>query len=90
MEIDKELSLRTLGYLIGYYKSHNETIINSQEIEAINFILDENEKLQQENKQLKEELKKYYEYKELIDNIENLKSELINGTCDKEYKGLFQ
>ena len=32
MEI--ELALRTIGYLIGYYKTHEETIINSQEIEA--------------------------------------------------------
>lgn len=56
--MNKELSLRTLAYLIGYYKSHDETTINLQEIEAINFILDENEQLQQENKQLKEQLDK--------------------------------
>ena len=37
--MDKELALRTFGYLIGHYKTHDETIINSQEIEAIEFIL---------------------------------------------------
>lgn len=46
------------------------------------------EQLQQENKQLKEELKRYYEYKELIDNIENFKYGLLNGTSDMEPKGL--
>lgn len=43
--MDKELALRTFGYLIGHYKTHEETIINSQEIEAINYILDKNERL---------------------------------------------
>lgn len=42
--MNNELALRTIGYLIGHYKTHNETIINSQEIEAINFILEENQK----------------------------------------------
>lgn len=36
--MDKELALRTFGYLIGHYKTDNETTINSQEIEAIEFI----------------------------------------------------
>lgn len=85
--MNKELALRTFAYLIGHYKTHNETIINKQEIEAIEFILKDNEflkqqlheasltiqemteqdiecpsncekleKLQQENKQLHEEL----------------------------------
>lgn len=52
MEI--ELALRTIGYLIGYYKTHEETIINSQEIEAINYILDENERLQTQLKKQQE------------------------------------
>lgn len=60
--MNKELSLRTLAYLVGYYKTHNETIINLEEIEAINFILDENEQLQQENEQLKERNDKAIEY----------------------------
>lgn len=46
--MDKELALRTFGYLIGHYKTHEETIINSQEIEAINYILDKNERLEQQ------------------------------------------
>lgn len=62
------------------------TYCNSLDKELVKAIYN----LQQENKQLKKELKRYYEYKELIDNIENLKSELINGICDKEYKGLLQ
>ena len=60
--MNKELSLRTLTYLVGYYKTHNETIINLEEIEAINFILDENEQLQQEldkKNKIIEEIKKY-------------------------------
>lgn len=52
--IDKELALRINGYLIGHYKTHEETIINSQEIEAINYILDENERLEQQCKKQKE------------------------------------
>ena len=42
--MNNELALRTIGYLIGHYKTHNETIINSQEIEAIEFIIKENQK----------------------------------------------
>lgn len=30
--MNKELALRTFAYLIGHYKTHEETIINSQEI----------------------------------------------------------
>lgn len=35
--MNKELALRTFAYLNGHYKTHNETIINKQEIEAIIF-----------------------------------------------------
>ena len=59
--MDKELALRTFGYLIGHYKTHDETIINSQEIEAIEFILKDNEDLEQQCKK----------QKEVIDNIQN-------------------
>lgn len=69
--MDKELALRTFGYLIGHYKTHEETIINSQEIEAINYILDENERLEQENKKQKEAIDKI----QII--ITNMQSELI-------------
>lgn len=80
--MNKELSLRTLAYLVGYYKTHNGTIINLEEIEAINFILDENEQLQQEldkkNKIIEEikniiELNQYnygYQIKQEIEELE--------------------
>jgi hypothetical protein len=60
--MEKELALRTFAYLIGHYKTHEETIINSQEIEAINYILDENEKLEIQYKKQKEINKKAVEY----------------------------
>jgi hypothetical protein len=46
--MNKELALRTFAYLIGHYKTHNETTINKQEIEAIEFILKDNEFLKQQ------------------------------------------
>ena len=46
--MDKELVYRTLAYLIGYYKTHEETIINKDEIDAINFIIEKNETLEKE------------------------------------------
>lgn len=71
--MDKELALRTFAYLIGHYKTHEETTINSQEIEAINYILDENERLKQQCKKQKEIIEKA---------IEILK--LCNSQCAKE------
>lgn len=46
--MNKELALRTFAYLIGHYKTHDETTINTQEIEAIEFILNDNEFLEQQ------------------------------------------
>ena len=46
--MNKELALRTFAYLIRHYKTHNATIINKQEIEAIEFILNDNEFLEQQ------------------------------------------
>lgn len=63
--MNKELALRTFAYLIGHYKTHEETIINSQEIEAINYILDENERLEQQCKKQKEAIDK------IASNIKN-------------------
>lgn len=60
--MDKELALRTLGYLNGYYETHNETTINKQEIEAIEFILKDNEFLEQQVKKQKEVIDKAIEY----------------------------
>lgn len=56
--MDKELALRTFGYLIGHYKTHNETTINKQEIEAIEFILKDNEFLEQQFKKQQEVINK--------------------------------
>lgn len=56
--MNKELALRTFAYLIGHYKTHNETIINTQEIEAIEFILKDNESLEQQCKKQKEVIDK--------------------------------
>ena len=46
--MNEELAYRTIAYLIGHYKMHEETIINKDEIEAINFLLDKNEQLKDE------------------------------------------
>ena len=46
--MNKELALRTFAYLIRHYKTHNATIINKQEIEAIEFILNDNGFLEQQ------------------------------------------
>ncbi len=56
--MNKELALRTFAYLIGHYKTHNETTINKQEIEAIEFILKDNEFLKQQCKKQKEVIDK--------------------------------
>ena len=56
--MNKELAIITIGYLIGYYKSHDEVTINSDEIDAINFILKDNENLEQQCKKQKEVIDK--------------------------------
>nr|DAE35555.1 MAG TPA: hypothetical protein [Caudoviricetes sp.] len=68
--MDKELALRTFGYLIEHYKTHDETIINTQEIEAIVFILKDNENLEQQCKNQKEVIDKLNNY---IDNYDVFK-----------------
>ena len=60
--MNKELAIITIGYLIGYYKSHDEVTINSDEIDAINFILKDNENLEQQCKKQKEVIDKVREY----------------------------
>ena len=60
--MDKELALRTFGYLIGHYKTHNETTINKQEIEAIEFMLKNNANLEQQCKKQKEVIDKAKEW----------------------------
>lgn len=74
--MNKELALRTFAYLIGHYKTHDETIINSQEIEAINFILKDNENLEQQVKKQKEVIDNYKE------DISNL-LDIISKNCNE-------
>lgn len=84
--MNKELALRTFGYLIGHYKTHEENIINSQEIEAINYILDENERLEQQCKKQKEAIDKinhilnnqidYREFVDIVNAIEDVVKEV--------------
>ena len=66
--MDKELVFRTFCYLIGHYKTHDETIINSQEIEAIEFILKNNKDLEQQCKKQKEVIDNIKYYLEENDN----------------------
>lgn len=60
--MNKELALRTFAYLIGHYKTHDETTINTQEIEAIEFMLNINEELEQQCEKQKEAINKAIEY----------------------------
>ena len=84
--MNKELALRTFAYLIGHYKTHEETIINSQEIEAINYILDENERLEQQNKKQKEAIDKAIEllgnYKTPDEKQNSENEDLVNNAFD--------
>lgn len=91
--MEKELALRTFAYLIGYYKTHEETIINSQEIEAINYILDENKRLETQLKKQKEIIDRLKELNLTIsdsdyvysqDEITNKNLELLQMLEDKE------
>lgn len=68
----EELAILTIGYLVGYYKTHDETIINKDEIDAINFIIGKNETLQQE----------LQKYKSLYEN-EKDKNDTLNRVIKK-------
>lgn len=68
----EELAMLTIGYLVGYYKTHDETIINKDEIDAINFIIGKNETLQQE----------LQKYKSLYEN-EKDKNDTLNRIIKK-------
>lgn len=85
--MNKELALRTFGYLIGHYKTHDETIMKSQEIEAIEFILKDNEYLEQQVKKQKEVIDKavnilkdnfIYEYVRSCDTTDGVGCEEID------------
>ena len=45
--MNEELAYRTIAYLIGHYKTNDETTMNREEIAAINFILSENQQLKE-------------------------------------------
>lgn len=74
--MNEELAILTIGYLVGYYKTHDETIINKDEIDAINFIIEKNETLQQElqkYKSLYENEKDYFSVARVKDVLEKYK-----------------
>lgn len=79
--MNNELAMRIFAYLISNYKENNETIINSEEIEAIEFLIKENQSL---NKQLEERPKEYV----FIGNAQNKTRDFINQITkdNKEYK----
>lgn len=74
--MNKELALRTFAYLIGHYKTNNETTINKQEIEAMEFILKDNESLEQQ-------CKKQKEYNQHLHNLNNT---IFRELLDKKYE----
>lgn len=73
--MNKELALRTFGYLIRHYKTHNETTINKQEIEAIEFMLKINEELEQQCKKQKEIIN------EAIKKVDILRRNYAENVC---------
>lgn len=87
--MDKELVFRTFCYLIGHYKTHDETIINSQEIEAIEFILKNNKDLEQQVKKQKEVIDKTSKYlcellhEAYLEESSNIDIALIEYAVDK-------
>lgn len=84
--MNKELALRTFAYLIGHYKTNNETTINKQEIEAMEFILKDNDSLEQQCKKQKEVIDKinhilnnqinYREFVDIVNAIEDVVKEV--------------
>lgn len=60
--MNNELAMRTLAYLITHYKEHDETIINLEEIEAIEF-------LQQENQELKKQIEEKNPFKGIFAQV---------------------
>lgn len=83
--MNKELALRTFAYLIGHYKTHNETTINKQEIEAIEFILKDNEFLKQQCKKQKGTIDKAIEYIETCNPNVELHSEFLDESYLSNY-----
>lgn len=78
--MNNELALRTIGYLIGHYKTHNETIINSQEIEAIEFLIKENQALKEQVDYLRRSIERK---EETIIDLEHERVPYTNEYVDK-------
>lgn len=79
--MNEELAMRTFAYLITHYKEKGETIINSQEIEAIEFLQKYYQQLQNNWNELKKWLEeeitqwgKYegYRYEVVLDKMQEL------------------
>ena len=83
--MNKELALRTFAYLNGHSKTHEETIINSQEIEAMEFILKDNEDLEQQCKKQKEVIDKVTKYIETCNPNVELHSEILDESYLSNY-----
>ena len=103
--MNEELAMLTIGYLVGYYKTHDETTINKDEIDAINFIIEKNETLQQELQKykslyenekdhtdtLKRIIKKIEEYiEELYDDTDDTTCYDIDKNCKREILNLLK
>ena len=88
--MNEEIAMRTLAYLITHYKQHDETIINSEEIQAIEFLQQENQKLKEDyNKVVHESTafeSKVYELEEDIKGLQQERNNLINSIPFKENK----
>lgn len=80
--MSKELAMRTLAYLIAHYKEHEETIINSEEIQAIEFLQQENQKYKEAIDKAIELLGNYRHYS-IPDEKQNSDNEdLVNNAFD--------
>lgn len=60
--MNEELAYRTIAYLIGHYKTNDETTMNREEIAAINFILSENQQLKEQLKTSEKARNNCYKY----------------------------
>ena len=76
----EELAMLTIGYLVGYYKTHDETIINKDEIDAINFIIGKNETLQQELQKYKSLYENEKDHTDTLKRIIKKVEEYIENT----------
>lgn len=87
--MNEELAYRVLAYLIAHYKTHDETIINKEEINAINFIIEENkqqkEVIQTYETLLKTNIEENKQLKEQLETSEKARKEALSMINSKEY-----